>query len=102
MDYNIAKVAMSVIKTYCESKERCADCEFRDIGCGSADSFIQNLNVPTIQNEKDYINIYLDNYGECKNCKFYDTFTGVCFNGESNYRGDITNEDTKCTRFEIC
>ena len=36
----------------------------------------------------------------CKNCKWHDNFTGVCFNGDSEYRADFTESKFKCELWE--
>lgn len=37
---------------------------------------------------------------KCKNCKYHDDFSWVCFNGESEHRGDFTDDDDSCYLFE--
>jgi len=36
----------------------------------------------------------------CKNCKWYAEFEGVCCNGESKHRADFMDEDSCCEKWE--
>lgn len=36
----------------------------------------------------------------CKSCKWHDDFTAVCFNGDSEYRADFTDDDESCPKWE--
>lgn len=36
----------------------------------------------------------------CKHCKWHENFTGVCYNGDSKYRADFTNDEFSCAFFE--
>lgn len=33
---------------------------------------------------------------KCANCKYWDDFTGVCCNGDSDERTDFTDKDFSC------
>lgn len=36
----------------------------------------------------------------CKNCKWHDSFSWVCVNGDSDYVADFTMEDDVCEEWE--
>lgn len=36
----------------------------------------------------------------CKNCKYYESFNGVCCNGDSPYCADFTDPESSCKEFE--
>lgn len=36
----------------------------------------------------------------CSTCKWYETFNGVCFNGDSEHREDFTCLDDTCEEWE--
>lgn len=36
----------------------------------------------------------------CKTCKYHDNFTWVCFNGDSVYRADFTDNMFVCKEWE--
>ena len=36
----------------------------------------------------------------CGYCKWHEDFSGVCFNGESEYRADFTTSDFVCDQWE--
>lgn len=36
------------------------------------------------------------NKRKCSNCKYWDDFTGVCFNGNSDERADFTDGEFVC------
>ena len=36
----------------------------------------------------------------CKRCKWHDQFSGVCCNGDSEYRTDFTDDDFSCECYE--
>lgn len=36
----------------------------------------------------------------CSTCKWYETFNGVCFNGDSEHRADFTCLDDTCEEWE--
>lgn len=36
----------------------------------------------------------------CCNCKWYEPFQGVCFNGDSEHRADFTEKDDTCGEWE--
>ena len=36
----------------------------------------------------------------CKTCKWHDNFTGACFNGDSIYRADFTDNCFICEEYE--
>ena len=47
--------------------------------------------------------LYLDTIKEkkcCKNCKWHDDFSWVCFNGESEECAGVTNNDFVCDKWE--
>lgn len=41
------------------------------------------------------------NNKSCRNCKWHDDFSWVCFNGHSPYRGDFINADFLCDYYEL-
>ena len=36
----------------------------------------------------------------CENCAYHDDWTWVCFNGDSEMRADVTNNDFVCDKWE--
>lgn len=36
----------------------------------------------------------------CSNCKWYETFNGVCFNGDSEHCADYVDADDECPLWE--
>lgn len=38
--------------------------------------------------------------GNCGNCKWHDDFSGVCCNGDSDFRAEFTATDDKCEHWE--
>jgi len=36
----------------------------------------------------------------CKSCKWHDDFSWVCFNGNSEYRADFTDDKQACAEWE--
>ena len=36
----------------------------------------------------------------CRNCKYHDSFSWVCFNGNSPKRADFTDNDDSCEEWE--
>lgn len=36
----------------------------------------------------------------CKNCKWYEPFNGVCCNGSSEHRADFTDPEDSCKEWE--
>ncbi len=41
------------------------------------------------------MNIKMDNKN-CNTCIWHDNFTGICFNGDSEWRADFTDDDYYC------
>lgn len=37
---------------------------------------------------------------KCQNCAYHDDWTWVCFNGESEERASVTNNDFVCDKWE--
>lgn len=38
--------------------------------------------------------------GSCKNCKWHESFSWACFNGDSPYVADFTDNDNWCDSWE--
>lgn len=37
---------------------------------------------------------------ECSNCRWFETYTGVCCNGDSEHRADFRSKTDYCDRWE--
>lgn len=37
---------------------------------------------------------------KCENCKYYEKFSGVCFNGDSDFVADFVDENFVCDKWE--
>ena len=42
----------------------------------------------------------IDNERSCETCAYHDDFSWVCFNGYSEMRADVTNNDFVCDKWE--
>ena len=49
--------------------------------------------------QRDIANTEMENKC-CENCAYHDDWTWVCFNGGSEMRADVTNNDFVCDKWE--